>query len=83
MAGVDPGAIHPFAVAGPDGQGLLVSGRAIRAETYLHLADTKKRAKATARRAPAPGQAGSRRWKKTRARQRKARAGRDRRRAGG
>jgi hypothetical protein len=31
VAGVDPGVIHPFAVAGPDGQGLLVSGRAIRA----------------------------------------------------
>jgi putative transposase len=74
VAGVDPGVIHPFAVAGPDGHGLLVSGRAIRAETYLHLADTKNRAKATARRAPAPGQAGSRRWKKTRARQRKAEA---------
>ena len=72
VAGVDPGVIHPFAVAGPDGHGLLVSGRAIRAETYLHLGDTKKRARATARRAPAPGRAGSRRWKKTRARQRKA-----------
>jgi putative transposase len=74
VAGVDPGVIHPLAVAGPDGHGLLVSGRAIRAETYLHLADTKRRARATARRAPAPGRAGSRRWKKTRARQRKAEA---------
>ena len=37
VAGVDPGVIHPFAVAGPDGEGLLVSGRAIRAESYLHL----------------------------------------------
>jgi transposase len=71
VAGVDPGIIHPFAVAGPDREGLPVSGRAIRAETYLHLADTKRRARATARRAPRPGQAGSRRWKKTRARQRK------------
>jgi IS605 OrfB family transposase len=70
VAGADPGVIHPFAVAGPDGQGLLVSGRAIRAETYLHLADTKRRARATARRAPKPGQKGSRRWRKTRARQR-------------
>jgi transposase len=70
VAGVDPGIIHPFAVAGPDGEGLLVSGRAIRAETFLHLGDAKRRARATARRAPRPGQAGSRRWKKTRARQR-------------
>ncbi|PWU49798.1 hypothetical protein DLE60_33295, partial [Micromonospora globispora] len=31
VAGVDLGIIHPFAVAGPDGEGLLVSGRAIRA----------------------------------------------------
>jgi transposase len=79
VAGVDPGIIHPFAVAGPDGQGLLVSGRAIRAENYLHLADTKRRARATARRAPRPGQAGSRRWKKTRARQRKQEAAHKRR----
>jgi IS605 OrfB family transposase len=74
MAGVDPGIIHPFAVAGPDREGLLVSGRAIRAETYLHLSDTKRRARAMARRAPKPGQAGSRRWRKTRARQRKQEA---------
>jgi transposase len=74
VAGVDPGVIHPFAVAGPGGQGLLVSGRAIRAETYLHLADAKRRARATARRAPRPAQAGSRRWRKTRARQRKQEA---------
>jgi putative transposase len=67
---VDPGVIHPFAVAGPDGHGLVVSGRAIRAETRLHLSDTKQRAKATARRAPRPGRARSRRWNKTLARQR-------------
>jgi putative transposase len=71
---VDPGVIHPFAVAGPDGHGMLVSGRAIRAENYLHLADAKRRAKATGRRAAKPGQAGSRRWRKTRARQRKQEA---------
>jgi transposase len=70
VAGVDPGIIHPFAVAGPDGHGLVVSGRAIRAETRLHLSDTKQRAKATARRSPPPGRARSRRWNKTRARQR-------------
>ncbi|GAA4639361.1 RNA-guided endonuclease TnpB family protein [Actinoallomurus vinaceus] len=71
MAGVDPGVIHPFAVAGPDGEGLVVSGRAIRAETHLHLKDTKHRRRTVAKRAPKPGQAGSRRWRKYRARQRK------------
>lgn len=70
VAGVDLGVIHPYAVAGPDGQGLLVSGRAIRAEHRLHLADTKARRKATARRAPKPGQRGSRRWRKHRRRTR-------------
>ncbi|WP_329263066.1 transposase [Actinoallomurus sp. NBC_01490] len=74
VAGVDPGVIHPFAVAGPDGEGLVVSGRAIRAETHLHLRDTKHRRRAMARKAPKPGQAGSRRWRKYRARQRKAEA---------
>jgi transposase len=74
VAGVDLGVIHPFAVAGPDGQGLLVSGRAIRAETRLHLSDARQCAKATTRRSPAPGQARSRRWKKTLARQRKREA---------
>ena len=44
VAGVDLGIIHPYAVAGPDGQGLLVSGRAVRAEHHLHLKDTKARA---------------------------------------
>jgi putative transposase len=61
VAGVDLGIIHPYAVAGPDGQGLLVSGRAIRAEHRMHLADTKARARAVAYRAPKPGQRGSRR----------------------
>ncbi|MEV0401331.1 transposase [Actinoallomurus sp. NPDC050550] len=71
VAGVDPGVIHPFAVAGPDGEGLIVSGRAIRAEAHLHLKDTKHRRRTVATRAPKPGQAGSRRWRKYRARQRK------------
>jgi putative transposase len=61
-AGVDLGIIHPYAVAGPDGQALLVSGRAVRAEHHLHLKDTKARHRAVARRAPKPGQRGSRRW---------------------
>ena len=46
VAGVDLGIIHPYAVAGPDGQALLVSGRAIRAEHHLHLKDTKARHRA-------------------------------------
>ena len=73
-AGVDLGIIHPYAVAGPDGQGLLVSGRAIRAEHRMHLADTKARQKAVARRAPKPGQKRSRRWRHYRRRQRLAEA---------
>src|SRR5215831_19147032 len=39
IAGVDLGIIHPYAVAGPGGEALLVSGRAIRAEHRMHLAD--------------------------------------------
>ncbi|MEV5708550.1 transposase [Actinoallomurus sp. NPDC052274] len=74
VAGVDPGVIHPYAVAGPDGEALLVSGRAMRAEAHLHLKDTKHRRRAVAQRAPKPGQAGSRRWRKYRARQRKLEA---------
>jgi len=69
VAGVDLGVIHPFALASADG-GLLVSGRAIRAENRLHLAEKKARARAVARRAPKKGQAGSRRWRKYRARTR-------------
>jgi len=74
VAGVDLGIIHPYAVAGPDGQGLLVSGRAIRAEHRMHLADSKNRRKAVTRRAPRPGQKGSRRWRHYRHRQRLAEA---------
>ncbi|MEU2616216.1 transposase, partial [Micromonospora sp. NPDC007271] len=70
VAGVDLGIIHPYAVAGPDGEGLLVSGRAVRAEHRMHLADTKHRRRAVARRAPKPGQRGSRRWRKYRRRAR-------------
>ena len=74
VAGVDLGIIHPYAVAGPGGEGLLVSGRAIRAEHRMHLADRKGRARAAARRAPKPGQRGSRRWRHYRRRQRLAEA---------
>ena len=70
VAGVDVGIIHPYAVAGPAGQGLLVSGRAIRAEHYQHLHDRKARTRAVARRAPRSGQRGSRRWRQFRRRQR-------------
>lgn len=70
VAGVDLGIIHPYAVAGPEGAGLLVSGRAIRAEHRMHLADTKYRRRATASHAPKQGQRGSRRWRKIRRRAR-------------
>jgi hypothetical protein len=42
VAGVDLGIIHPYAVVA-NGDGLLVSGRAIRAENYLHLRDQQAR----------------------------------------
>jgi putative transposase len=71
---VDLGIIHPYAVAGPGGEGLLVSGRAVRAEHRMHLHDSKARRRAVARRAPKPGQRGSRRWRHYRRRQRLAEA---------
>ena len=74
VAGVDPGIIHPFAVAGPGGEMLLVSGRAIRAECRQHLRDAKARHRAVARRAPRPGQRGSRRWRQYRRRQKEVEA---------
>ena len=74
IAGVDPGQIHPFAAVGPSGEALLVSGRAIRAEDRVHLADTKARQKKMSRIAPKRGQRGSRRWRKLRAAQRRAEA---------
>ena len=70
VAGVDLGVIHPYAVAGPGGQQLLVSGRAIRAEHRQHLRDVKARRRATAHRSPARGQRASRRWRQHRRRQR-------------
>lgn len=70
VAGVDLGIIHPYALAGPNGQGLLVSGRAIRAEHRMHLADTKHRRRAVAGRTPSRGQRGSRRWRQHRRRAR-------------
>jgi len=74
VAGVDLGIIHPCAVAGPGGQQLLVSGRAIRAECRQHLRDGRGRSRTAARRAPKPGQRGSRRWRQHRRRERAAEA---------
>jgi hypothetical protein len=48
VAGVDPGIIHPLAIAAGD-QALLISGRAVRAEEFLHLEDQKGRQKKMAR----------------------------------
>jgi IS605 OrfB family transposase len=73
VAGVDLGIIHPYAVVTQDA-GLLVSGRALRAEGWLHLHDQQARQAKAARRAPKPGQRGSRRWRRHRARLRRAEA---------
>jgi IS605 OrfB family transposase len=73
VAGVDLGIIHPYAVVTEDA-GLLVSGRALRAESYLHLHDQQARQANAARRAPKRGQRGSRRWRRHRARLRRMEA---------
>jgi IS605 OrfB family transposase len=73
VAGVDLGIIHPYAVV-TEQAGLLVSGRAIRAESYLHLNDQQARQARAARRAPKPRQRGSRRWRRHRARLRRMEA---------
>jgi IS605 OrfB family transposase len=73
VAGVDLGIIHPYAVV-TEQAGLLVSGRAIRAESYLHRVDQQARQITVARRAPKPGQRGSRRWRRHRARLRRVEA---------
>jgi IS605 OrfB family transposase len=70
-AAVDLGIIHPYAVV-TEQAALLVSGRALRAENYLHLQDQQARQTKAARRAPKPGQRGSRRWRRHRARVRRA-----------
>jgi len=70
VAGVDLGIIHPYALASSEAS-LLVSGRAIRAEHRLHLAEKKARSRALATRAPKRGQSGSRRWRQYRARTRR------------
>jgi putative transposase len=73
VAGVDLGIIHPYAVVTQD-TGLLISGRAIRAESYLHRVDQQARQAKAARRAPKRGQRGSRRWRRHRARLRRVEA---------
>jgi IS605 OrfB family transposase len=73
VAGVDLGIIHPYAIV-TEQAGLLVSGRALRAENWLHLADQQARQAKAARRVPTPGQRGSRRWRRHRARLRKVEA---------
>jgi IS605 OrfB family transposase len=73
VAGVDLGIIHPVAAAHGD-EGLLVSGRAVRAEAHLHLGDTKARQRRMAPKEPSRGQRGSRRWRQLRDRQRRAEA---------
>jgi IS605 OrfB family transposase len=73
VAGVDLGIIHPYAVITQDAA-LLVSGRALRAEGWLHLHDQQARQAKAARRAPKPGQQGSRRWRRHRAKLRRVEA---------
>jgi transposase len=73
VAGVDLGIIHPIAAVTAN-QGLLISGRAVRAEDRLNLADTKARARRMAPKAPKAGQRGSKRWRQLRNRQRRAEA---------
>jgi IS605 OrfB family transposase len=73
VAGVDLGIIHPYAVVTQDAA-LLVSGRAVRAEGWLHLHDQQARQAKAARRAPRLGQRGSRRWRRHRAKLRRVEA---------
>jgi transposase len=70
IAGIDPGIIHPIAIAIGD-KALLISGRAVRAEEFLHLQDQAGRdARQSRHRGPvraregAPRETGSRRWRK-------------------
>jgi IS605 OrfB family transposase len=70
VAGVDLGIIHPYAVVAEE-VALVVSGRDLRAENRLHLAEKRALSRALATRAPQRGQAGSRRWRKYRARTRR------------
>jgi IS605 OrfB family transposase len=73
VAGVDLGIIHPYAVVTKE-TAMLVSGRALRAENWLHLHDRQARQVAVSRRAPTPGQRGSRRWRRYRLKERRTEA---------
>jgi IS605 OrfB family transposase len=73
VAGVDIGVIHPYALMSQSA-GLLISGRAMRAECYLHLRDQQTRGARAVRRAPKPGQRGSRRWRRYRYKYRRVEA---------
>jgi IS605 OrfB family transposase len=80
IAGIDPGIIHPIAIVIGD-KALLISGRATRAEEFLHLEDQKGRDAFQSRcRAPVrarknrPHEKSSRRWRKIAARKRRAEA---------
>jgi hypothetical protein len=80
VARCDPGIIHPLALAAGE-DALVISGRAVRAEEFLHLVDTKARARRQATKQPAvqarggrPGHAGSRRWRQLTRRQRQLEA---------
>jgi putative transposase len=73
VAGIDLGIIHPYAVVTQDAV-LLLSGRALRAESWLHLHDQQARQAKAARRAPKAGQRGSRRWRRHRAKLRRVEA---------
>ena len=59
IAGIDPGIIHPIAIVIGD-KALLISGRATRAEEFLHLEDQKGRDVCQSRyRAPVRARCGS------------------------
>ena len=80
IAGIDPGIIHPLAIVTGE-KALLISGRATRAEEFLHLEDQKGRDVCQSRyRAPVrarkgrPHQPGSRRWRKIAERKRREEA---------
>jgi hypothetical protein len=57
VAGVDLGIIHPYAVVTEDA-GLLVSGRAVRAENYLHSRTSRLARSEQPGGLPSPGSAG-------------------------
>lgn len=73
VAGVDLGIIHPYAVAAGS-EACLVSGRQLRAEERLHLADGKARARAMASKRTRSSGPVSRRLRKLRGEQLRANA---------